>query len=386
MEFLYFYVNAESPSWTDSPSSRTAPADVDRTCPANPTISNKATQDVNNENLPLDLVSTASNSPTSLNFTSPTATSTPPNSKTSPPPIRTLTRRASHQSTPSTSQPSSTSTSPQSTSRSPTTRRTPAAAHTHVIQQVSSSINHQNIPQIQRKESATLRPPSDTPMPGLETPKKVQQVREYPKTPRKALQPLNLQSGTRRPSQISGPPPVTVVREGSGHRRTPSGRDLREVQPTGLGRQRAQSQLSIDLSPGDVNVNSGSIRPTSMVLTEAASSMNATRPGHKRSQSSLDIRYSHVQPLNVSRSSPPHIPGSVRSPTAQSFPPIPEISHPEVPKTPFIRPLVAIGQTGKPPVVQTRTKEEKTEILRGMMSNVDALLEGMSRVGIWGLA
>ena len=40
----------------------------------------------------------------------------------------------------------------------------------------------------------------------------------------------------------------------------------------------------------------------------------------------------------------------------------------------------AIGVNGK-----TRTTEEKMEILGGMLGNVDALVEGVRKAGVWGL-
>lgn len=77
--------------------------------------------------------------------------------------------------------------------------------------------------------------------------------------------------------------------------------------------------------------------------------------GHRRAQSSFDVLSSPVSP-----------------PPTSPLPPLPETPH---------TPSPSDSERTK-----IRTMEEKKELLKGMISNVDGLLEQMSRLGISGLA
>ncbi|TCD60444.1 hypothetical protein EIP91_010061 [Steccherinum ochraceum] len=81
--------------------------------------------------------------------------------------------------------------------------------------------------------------------------------------------------------------------------------------------------------------------PFNMLSPEKPKISGSNRPGHRRGQSSVDVAETPV-PIR---------------------PPLPSTSRP----------------------LGTRTMEEKKEILGGMLGNVDALVEGVRKAGVWGL-
>lgn len=249
MEFLYFYVNAENPAWT---------------CPSDSEQEQSRDSD-------MTLVPTAPNSPNG--------------------------RRPSHRPAMSLSQSSDSSSSSVSSAKTPARR----PSKTLLTSKSYPASPEQNIPPTP-KHSVLEQIEEDN---VTATPRKASAGSiKYPKTPRKALQPLN--TAPRRISPSSDP----LFLE------TPA--------------QRRQDRLVLGRS----------VTP------------NAFTRGHRRAQSSCDV-------LMSSPASPP----------------------------PLSPPANIVSKDGSScGSVATRSMEEKKEILRGMMSNADALLEGMNKVGIWGLA
>ncbi|KAF7789384.1 hypothetical protein EIP86_000328 [Pleurotus ostreatoroseus] len=243
MEFLYFYVNAENPTWT-------RPSDF-------------------------DLEQSNDNDTTLV----PTAPSTPRR------PTHRPTSSLSHLSDSSTSSVASAKTPARRVSKSPASSSPSSPEETPFKPRMLEKIHEDGITSTPRKTSASLSI-------------------KYPKTPRKALQPLNM--------------------------------ERRKLSP-------ANEALSLETPPNQ--------RQDRLVLGRSATP-NAFTRGHRRAQSSCDVVMS-------SPASPPPL-----SPSAN----------------------IATKEGSTCGSVTTRTIEEKKQILRGMMSNVDSLLEGMNKVGIWGLA
>ena len=57
-----------------------------------------------------------------------------------------------------------------------------------------------------------------------------------------------------------------------------------------------------------------------------------------------------------------------------------------VPSTPVPTATTSLGASQAQSVVKTRTTDEKREILSTMLGNVDALVDGVRKAGIWGLS
>lgn len=257
MEFLYFYVNAENPTWTRPAESSSSPS-------GSPSAGE------------LHIVPTAPSSPTGVRPTHRPALS-----------ITQISSRAA------------------SFSSECTPARSAAGRAVSTTSQESCPNSPPNIPVAPKLRTQSSRAPSTG---GISTPKKVQPAPstpiKYPKTPRKALQPLNV-----------------------AHRRL----------------SRDNDALALETPPRQ------------HALPRAMPVQSRYNRGHRRAQSSFDVLSSPVSP-----------------PPTSPLPPLPETPH---------TPSPSDSERTK-----IRTMEEKKELLKGMISNVDGLLEQMSRLGISGLA
>ena len=346
MEFLYFYVNAENPTWTQphSPhSSSSSPVSVHSELEPQPSSAAQgylALPDTLEGDVAHGPAWTAPSSPTTFTFgsTSPEANSTPPSAKSSPPqlqatttpPLAIGTRRSSHRPTSSLSH-FSLSTSPTApTSQAPSKSTSPTSTPP-----LSTPYPSKTRPlQIQRKTSLARDVTGDGFATPVSTPKKAQPTREYPKTPRKALQPLNLQTRSeRRVSRDITQTPVHAPVSG----RVPSVTNA-PTRPS-LGHKRAQSQLNIHVSPRPLGED-GALPPLPPLPPLSKAAGNGTLR-HKRAQSSLDVRRSpstlHVPATPLAPS--PHIHIHIARPAS-------ECSVPETPYTPHhSRPPTRTGST-----------------------------------------
>lgn len=390
MEFLYFYVNAENPAWT-----QTQPdTQLDLHLPGLETFAADLEAVHRAHQLDFGLMSTAPNSPTGFNFAE-AINSTPP-----PLPLKGKSRSQGQlnlQTSP-TSQSSSTQASP--TQSFASRMSTPPSYQTRNPAPVTPRPSKTAATPARPLHSIIRKPsnpePVNSPTEVVCTPKKVASgQREYPKTPRKALQPLNLSSAPRRTSHTHTPGGAA-----SNTSRTPSTASVRVSSTSssasrpavGLGHRRSQTQTMLDsrVSPrpspprADVPVEHRHSLNVQDSLAFAlpppipTGSQTNSRPGHHRARSSLD---GHRFSSGGSGSS---LSGGL--PSTSLAPLTPRTDRSDGASDSRIPARPAHDGLGSGPALRMRTKEEKTEVLRGMMNNVDALLEGMSRVGIWGLA